>query len=280
MSRPLAVQVEALDYRYPRRLLAPPRPALQAVDLVARAGEIVGILGPHGSGKSTLLKILAGVLQPRSGRVAVLGQAPGARALGRRVSFQPEGPLPFPSLTGLEFLRMLGALRGVDRQEVRRAAAEWLERVGLGDAGGIAVRAYSTGMARRLALAATLFTNPDVLLLDEPTAGIDPPGSLQARELLAAQRDRGACVLLASHLLDEVEHLCDRVYLLQRGSVRRHGTLDGLLGTGGRTLTMEGLDDPGLARVRETVAAAGGRIVGEAPARRGLGVRFRELDRP
>jgi ABC-2 type transport system ATP-binding protein len=280
MSGSLAVQVEALDYRYPRRLLAPPRPALRAVDFAARAGEITGVLGPNGSGKSTLLKVLAGVLRPRGGRVAILGHAPGDRALTRRVAFQPEGPLPFPLLTGHEFLRMFGALRGLDRATARRSADEWVERVGLADARDVAVRAYSTGMARRLALAATLCTQPDVVLLDEPTTGIDPPGSLQARELLAAQRARGACVVLASHQLDEVEQLCDRVWLLQAGCVRRHGTLDELLGTGGHTLTVDGLDDAGLARVRAAVTAAGGRVAGEAPARRGLRDLFRELQRP
>jgi ABC-2 type transport system ATP-binding protein len=280
MSASLAVQVEALAYRYPRRWFVPPRPALLGVDLWARPGEIVGILGPNGSGKSTLLKVLAGVLAPAAGRVTVLGRAPGDRGLARRVSFQPEGPLPFPTLTGWELLRMLAALRGVDRGTARANAASWLQRVGLDGARDVAVRAYSTGMARRLALAATLCTEPDVLLLDEPTAGIDPPGSLQARELLAAQRERGACVLLASHQLDEVEQLCDRVYVLQGGCVRRHGTLDELLATGGRNLVLEGLDEPALARVRAAVAAAGGRVVTEAPARRGLTDLFRELGAP
>ncbi len=272
-----AVEVRHLTVSYRRPFRRATVTALQAVDLQVAPGTILGILGPNGSGKSTLLRVLAGLQRPTAGTAAILGRPADDAELLALVSFQPEGPLPMPQLGAPEFLAWIGHLARMPGALVRAAAARWLERLDLVHAGRRPVRTFSTGMRQRLALAAALLTGPQVLLLDEPTAGLDPVGSATVMEILTELAGAGVTVILASHHLQEVEQICREVVVLQGGRVRARGTLDELLGTGEQTLVVRGLDGEGLAAVDATVRQAGGAVVHRGATREHLFALFRRL---
>ena len=269
------LEVHDLSVVY-RSFGARPVPALDSVTFAAEAGQILGILGPNGSGKSTLFAVLAGSLLPTSGQARVLGCDPTHAGLLARVGFQPEGPLPFRDATPRAFLRRFVDLFGLAAKPGRKRADDLLDRLGLGPvAQSRAVRRLSTGMARRLALAAALLPEPEVLLLDEPTAGLDPDGSLLVMDILRAHAKSGGTVLLASHHLLEIEDLCERVLLLDAGKVMASGTLEELLGTGETRLTVAGLPPEGIAHLQRTVVDAGGRVIACEPRREHLFAWFR-----
>ncbi len=251
--------------------------ALQRVDLRVAAGSIAGVLGPNGSGKTTLLKVLCGLLRPTEGTVRVLGSTPTDRALVQRVGYQAEGPLPFSSLSGPDYLHYMGSLMGLERQVVVERSRAWIARLDLEHAGRRPLGTYSQGMARRLALAAALLPEPEVLLLDEPTSGLDPNGSLEVMQILEELAGRGAAVILASHHLQEVEQLCQQVAVLHRGRVAASGSIDELLGTGEQTLVIAGLDGSGLESVETRVREVGGQIVSRQRTRQHLFALFRKL---
>lgn len=273
-----AIAVESLQVTYAARFRTPAVAALADLHLEVAAGEIVGVLGPNGSGKTTLLRVLSGNQRPDAGSVRILGRSPTDRALVRRVGYQPEGALPFPGLSAREFLSYLGDLMGLPRKLAAAQSDRWLERLELRSTGRRHISTYSTGMLRRLALAAALLGQPEVLLLDEPTSALDPAGSLTVVEILQGLAADGCAILMASHQLDEVEQLCRRVYLLDQGRCRAQGTLDELLGTDERTLVVRGLDDDALAEVGRTVAAAGGEVVRSGRQRQHLFALFRRLE--
>jgi len=251
--------------------------ALKKVNFSINAGEIFGYLGPNGSGKTTLLRVLGGLLRPATGRAQVLGCDPAERSLVTRVGYQPEGAMPFPTLSGLEFLQYMGDMMRLPKTMTRDAAPRWLGRLGLGKTGKKAIRNYSTGMCRRLALAVALLADPEVLLLDEPTSGLDPVGSLLVMEILRECAKAGTAVLLASHHLQEVEQICGRIYLLGNGKVISAGSLDDLLGTGELNLVVRNLDDSGLAAVEAVVQESGGEIVRRGKEREHLFALFRRV---
>ncbi len=253
--------------------------ALRDLELEVRPGEVVGVLGPNGSGKSSLLRVLAGTLRPTSGRVEVLGRAPTDRALVQRVGYQPEGPLPFPGLSAPELLALCSSLMELEPGAARARAAALLDRLDLRRAGRRPLGKFSTGMARRLALATALLAEPEVLLLDEPTAGLDPEGSLVVREIVQQATARGAAVLMASHDLQEVEQLCTRVCVLSDGRRCADGRLDDLLGTGARTFVVRGLDDDGVDRARAAIERVGGEVVRVGADREHVYALFRRLHR-
>jgi ABC-2 type transport system ATP-binding protein len=171
-----------------------------------------------------------------------------------------------------------GDLLGLPKTRTKASSAHLLERFGLQDAGSRPIRQYSSGMCRRLALAATLITEPKVLLLDEPTAGLDPQGSELVVEILAERAAAGCAVLMASHHLQEVEQICNRVLLLHQGRIAMAGTLDELLGTGATRLVFTGLDDADIAGVEARVEDAGGTVVERGVEREHLFALFRRLD--
>lgn len=273
-----ALEATNLQVTFPTGFRKPPFQALRGLDLRVETGEIVGILGPNGSGKTTLLRVLAGLQRPQSGQATVLGHPPDHRDLVRRVGYQPEGPLPFPNLTGREFAHYMGDLLRLPAARTREAAARWLDRLGLGQTGKKAIRNFSTGMRRRLALAVSLLDDPEVLLLDEPTSGLDPEGSLLVMDILRERAAAGTTVLLASHHLQEVEQTCDRVYLFGGGEVLAEGTFDELLGTGDTHLVVRGLEADGLTTVTESIRAAGGEVVRQGQEREHLFALFRRTE--
>lgn len=278
-SQPPAIVVEKLGVAFSTAFRQPPLWALRAVDLRVESGEIVGVLGPNGSGKTTLLNVLGGLLRPTEGSARVLDRSPQDRSLIQRVGVQLEGPLPFPTLSGPEFLQYMGDLMHLAKVRTKAASSVWLERFQLDHAARRPIRQYSTGMRRRLALAAALLADPDVLLLDEPTAGLDPEGSMIACEAIRQRASAGGAVILASHHLQEVEQICDRVYLLEGGQVARVGTLDELLGTGDQKLVVRGLDSAGMGTLEAAVEAAGGEVVEQGAHREHLFALFRKLRR-
>ncbi|MBL9076823.1 MAG: ABC transporter ATP-binding protein [Planctomycetes bacterium] len=254
--------------------------ALQPLDLEIARGRIVGVLGPNGSGKTTLLRVLAGLQAPTGGVALVLDRPPTDRALRTRVAFQPEGPLPLDVLSAPEYLAWVGAELGLPNATSDARAGLWLDRLDLRSAGRRWIRTFSTGMQRRLALAAALLGEPELLLLDEPTNGLDPFGSEIVMQVLRERAAAGATVLMASHQLLEVEEICDEVLLLQDGVLRARGTLAELLGTGAQSLVVQGLDADGLRRLGDAARGLGGEVLAVEPRRRHLFALFRRFAAP
>jgi len=273
-----AISCKQLAVTFRGRGRVPTVPALQPLDLEVAAGRIVGVLGPNGSGKTTLLRVLAGLQPPTAGSVTVLGLPPAHDALRRRTGFQPEGPLPIGVLSAPEYLAYVGAELGLANAESDRRAANWLRRLDLEHAGRRWIRTFSTGMGKRLALAAALLGDPEVLLLDEPTAGLDPFGSADVVAILRERAAAGTTIVMASHHLQEVEEICDEVLVMHRGAVHARGTLGDLLGTEARSLVVRDLDDGAMAKLANEAERLGGTVVGTERQRRHLFALFRGLD--
>jgi ABC-2 type transport system ATP-binding protein len=212
--------------------------ALNGVDLALGRGEALGLIGPNGSGKSTLLRLLAGLERASAGCARVFGADVGTRAARRRVGHVPDGA-PFPAeLAPLAVLELLGALHGLARAERRRSAHAWLERVGLAREARTPLGRFSLGMLRRFALAQACLHAPEVLLLDEPSAGLDAEGHVVLDELLSAARARGVTLILASHGAPELVAHCRESCVLFAGRVAAHGPTGAWLGPEGRLLAL------------------------------------------
>jgi ABC-2 type transport system ATP-binding protein len=207
-----------------------PLRALGGVSLDVEPATVFGLLGQNGAGKTTLIKILLGMLAPTSGSAHLLGRPVGSVAARRDVGYLPEDHRLPEYHTGPSLLDVYGGLQGLPRQERRRRAAELLERLGLAGREKLRIRGYSKGMKQRLGLAQALLHRPSVLFLDEPTDGVDPVGRKQIRDLLLAERARGVTIFINSHLLGEVEQLCDRVAILRKGQLAIVGTVAEVVG--------------------------------------------------
>ena len=214
----LAIDVQDATKTYRGRVQA-----LRGVSLAVREGEVFGLLGPNGAGKSTLVKILMTVVRPTSVRGTVLGEPVGTQRVLERVGYLPEHHR-FPEyLTGAQVLDHYAALSGMPRIARRRRRAELLDLVGMQEWAGKRVRQYSKGMRQRIGVAQALMHDPDLVILDEPTDGVDPVGRRGIRWLVQQLKERGKTVLINSHLLGELEMVCDRVAILGRGRVVRQG---------------------------------------------------------
>ncbi|MFI9410230.1 ABC transporter ATP-binding protein [Nocardia gamkensis] len=200
--------------------------AVDDVSMTVASGEIYGFLGPNGAGKTTTLRMLAGLIRPSEGTATVAGHRPGDPAVVRRIGVLIEGPGFYPYLSGRDNLRVLAEYRGLGRPEVDAA----LERVGLAGRGEDKYRTYSLGMKQRLGVAAALLGSPDLLVLDEPTNGLDPGGMAEMRELITALAAEGHTVLLSSHMLSEVQAICDRVGVISQGRLLTEATVAQLRG--------------------------------------------------
>ena len=224
-----AVAVRSLTktYRHPWTLKA--TTGLENVSFEVHPGEIFGYLGPNGAGKTTTLKILTGLLKPTSGEARLLGRDIRLVESRRDLGFLPEQPYFYDYLTGPETLEMVARLSGLGGREAHAAAREWFGRVGLGDKARFVLRKYSKGMLQRLGLAAAMVHSPRLLILDEPMSGLDPFGRRDVRDLILEQRERGVTVMLSSHILPDVEALCDRVAILMRGRLERIATVGELI---------------------------------------------------
>lgn len=204
--------------------------ALQGFDLRVSAGEVFGLLGPNGAGKSTTIKILLNLIQATSGSARLFGVETTKREAREQVGFLPENPAPYDYLTGLEFVHYAGQLSGLSGAKLEQNVARVLEQVGMAKAGALQIRKYSKGMTQRIALAQALVAEPRLLILDEPTSGLDVLGRQLIRDIILAERARGATVLLCSHIIPDVEALCDKVAVLIGGKVVKEGSVSALLG--------------------------------------------------
>jgi ABC-2 type transport system ATP-binding protein len=227
--------------------------AVRGVSFEVRSGEIFGLLGPNGAGKTTTIKAVLGLIFPNRGTVRLFGQPVGPAGL-RRVGYLPENPYVYQYLRPLEFLDLCGRLCSMAPAARRARAAELLERVGLAHAVDRAIGKFSKGMMQRIGLAQALLHDPELLILDEPMSGLDPIGRRSVRDLLMEQRRRGKTLLLTSHILSDVEMLCDRVAVVQRGQVTDYGSLHELLRPEVRRTEVE-LEGVGPA-LREALEAA------------------------
>jgi ABC-2 type transport system ATP-binding protein len=240
-----AVWCSDLRKRYGRRT------AVDGVSFTVGRGEVVGLLGPNGAGKTSVIKILLGLVRPDAGEVLLLGRPardPGARA---RVGYLPELFRYQPWLTAAEVLALHARLAGVAVPAEERR--ECLATVGLADRAGDRVGGFSKGMQQRLGLAVALVARPELVVLDEPTSALDPIGRADVRDLLLSLKARRIAVLLNSHLIGEVERVCDRVVILDKGRVAASGTLAELLGRRELRLRLDGVS----ARAEARLAAAG-----------------------
>ncbi len=202
--------------------------ALRGIDMRVGRGEIFGLLGPNGAGKSTLVKILMTVIRPTRARGTVLGRAVGHKATLSRVGYLPEHHR-FPDyLTGRQVVEFYGAMCGVSRRDRKKRAAELLDFAGMSKWADTRVRGYSKGMRQRVGIAQTLVNNPDLVIWDEPTDGVDPVGRRDIRQMTVELKKRGTTVMLNSHLLSELEMVCDRVAILVQGRVSSQGTIEEL----------------------------------------------------
>ncbi|WP_218082650.1 ABC transporter ATP-binding protein [Anthocerotibacter panamensis] len=206
--------------------------SLKGCSLEVYRGETFGLLGPNGAGKTTLLKVLLGIAQPTTGTATLLGQPLGDRSTKARIGYLPENPYFYDYLTGVEVLAFTAQLFGLDRTVTRKRIPELLERVGLSQAaGGKQLRKYSKGMLQRIGFAQALINDPELVFLDEPMSGLDPMGRYQIRELILSLKHQGKTVFFNSHILSDVESICDRVGILAQGELMALGSLDELLGT-------------------------------------------------
>ncbi|HYM81062.1 MAG TPA: ABC transporter ATP-binding protein [Candidatus Limnocylindria bacterium] len=202
---------------------------LEGLDLDVRRGEVLGYLGPNGAGKTTTLKLLTGLHKPTRGTAWLLGVPIHETASRRRIGFLPEQPYFYDYLNGIEYLEFAGCLSGLSGGDAHRQARHWLGRAGLGERPRLVLRKYSKGMLQRLGLAAALLHDPELLILDEPMSGLDPFGRRDVRELIQEQKERGVTVLFSSHILPDVEILCDRVAILLQGRLTRVATVGELV---------------------------------------------------
>src|SRR4051794_39105799 len=204
--------------------------ALDDLNLTISRGEVFGLLGPNGSGKSTTIKLLLGLIFPTMGAASILGEPAGSTAINEKIGFLPEESYLYRFLNGEETLYFYGRLFKIPRKELKRRVPELLDIVGLDQKSRKRkLREYSKGMARRIGLAQALINNPDLILLDEPTTGLDPIGTREMKDLIISLRDQGKTVLLCSHLLADVQDVCDRITILFKGKMQTLGEVRDLI---------------------------------------------------
>ncbi len=213
----------------------PKAKAVNGVDLTIRRGQVFGLLGPNGSGKSTTVKMLLGLLYPTRGSLMVLGSSPSSVETKRRIGYLPEESYLYRYLTAAETLDFFGSLFGLPPEERRRRCVQLLEMVGLGTSGNRQVGEFSKGMARRVGIAQALINDPDLVILDEPTSGLDPIGCREVKDIIQLLAKRGKTIILCSHLLADVEDVCDEVVIMYGGRVQARGKLSELLTIGEKT---------------------------------------------
>lgn len=235
--------------------------AVDAIDLDVHRGEIFGLLGPNGSGKSTTIKLALGLLHPTHGTVAVFGQRPSSVAAKRKIGYLPEESYLYRFLNARETLDYYGRLFYQNRTQRRQRIDMLLDMVGLASVQRRPVGEYSKGMQRRIGLAQALINDPDLLVLDEPTTGLDPIGTRQVKDLIHELSRRGKTVILCSHLLADVEDVCDRVAIMFGGKIHKEGTIDALLTRAGTTaIQTDDLDAATIAKVEKVLEANGHHI--------------------
>lgn len=226
--------------------------ALDGVSLSVAPGEVFGLLGPNGAGKTTTFKILMGLIRPTSGEARILGASVQEVTMRRRIGYLPEQPYFYDYLTAREFLLYCGALCDLPKAAASQRTDELLDQVGLSDSADKQLRKFSKGMLQRVGLAQALIHNPEVLFLDEPMSGLDPLGRREVRDLIVGLRAQGKAIFFSSHILTDVEAMCDRVAILNQGRQVESGKLSDILKTRSNELevVVNGISEPALAEIR------------------------------
>jgi ABC-2 type transport system ATP-binding protein len=258
-----AVEVESLTKVFP----IPFHPArgivaVRDLNLQIEAGEVYGLLGPNGSGKSTTLKIILGLIWPTRGQTKIFGHDSALVKSRESVGFLPENPYFYKFLTGEETLRFFGKLCRLSGSRLNERVTELIELVGLTHARHQRLSTYSKGMLQRIGLAQALINEPKLVVLDEPTAGVDPAGSRDIRDIIVDLKQRGVTVVLSSHLLGQVQEVCDRIGILAKGTLVREGRLAELLAIGNRSeLVLEGASESLLAEIEKLATSSSAKLV-------------------
>ncbi len=206
-----------------------PMRALDALCLEVREGEIFGFLGPNGAGKSTTIKLLMHLLHPTSGTARILGQSVDSVSMHQHIGYLPENPYFYDYLTPRELLTYVGRLFGLRQPDLSNKVESLIEDVGLSRAGDLQLRKFSKGMVQRIGIAQALINDPKIVFLDEPMSGLDPLGRMDVRRIIMALKARGVTVFFSSHILPDVEAICDRVAILNRGRLQEQGALEDIL---------------------------------------------------
>ena len=257
-----AVTVSGLTKVFPVPFHREPVVAVRNLDLRIEPSEVYGLLGPNGSGKSTTLKIILGLVSPTRGRTEIFGRDSSLVESREAVGFLPENPYFYKYLTGEETLRFFGKLCGLSGARLRKRANELLELVGLTNARGRRLRTYSKGMLQRIGLAQALIHEPKLIVLDEPTTGVDPAGSRHIRNLIIDLKRRGITVLLSSHLLAQAQEICDRVGILADGVLVREGRLQELIAIENQTeLILENASDALVERINALATSSNAKLI-------------------
>jgi ABC-2 type transport system ATP-binding protein len=254
--------------------------AVRSLSLEVPAGEVYGLLGPNGSGKSTTMKILLGLVTPTAGSTEIFGVSSRQVESREQVGFLPENPYFYKYLTGLETLLFFGKLCGYHGSELEDRAVELLKVVGLESAADRRLSGYSKGMLQRIGLGQALIGNPKLLVLDEPTAGVDPAGSHQIRDLILQFKEQGITVLLCSHLLSQVQEICDRIGILNEGALLLEGRVNELVSAHNQTeMLFENATPEFLSEMERRAAECGVRVLDRRMPQRDLERFFLEVTR-
>ena len=225
----LAIELKDVEKRFSVNLGVGRRVALDRMSFGVRPGEIYGFLGPNGAGKTTSIKVLTSLLKQDSGVARVFGADPTERETRKRLGFLPESPVFYDQLSGREFLHFCGRLCGMEGGALRKRAGALLERVGLAGAADLQIRRYSKGMNQRVGIAQALLHGPDLVILDEPMSGLDPIGRAEIRDLIVELGREGKTVFFSTHIIPDVEIICDRIGLVNRGRLVAEGSVEELL---------------------------------------------------
>ncbi|PAZ02913.1 MAG: ABC transporter ATP-binding protein [Opitutia bacterium AMD-G3] len=278
MTATSAISVQGLtkDFRVGLRGLK-----LRAVDnltLEIPRGQVFGLLGPNGCGKSTTLKIVLGLVPATTGTISILGSPSATAEARKRTGFLPEAPYFHKFLTGRELVEYCARLSGVPADKVTAAVEASLELAAMTEAANRPIGTYSKGMLQRIGLAQAIVHDPELVILDEPTAGVDPVGSAAIGRMIHAMRAKGKTIVLCSHLLGQVEQVCDRVAIMDRGRLVLEGRVDEVLAQRDRhVITVEALSPAARAAAEAALAAHGATVSSITHPRRSLEDLFREL---
>ncbi|RZO14989.1 MAG: ABC transporter ATP-binding protein [Verrucomicrobiaceae bacterium] len=252
-----AVQINNLTKIFPVPFRKEKVIAVNDLSLCVEAGEVYGLIGPNGSGKSTTMKVLLGLISATSGSSAVFGLSSSETASRGSVGFLPENPYFYKYLTGAETLSFYGKLCGLSRRKIKERTSELLSLVDLENAKDRRLGGYSKGMLQRIGLAQALVGDPRLVVLDEPTAGVDPAGSRKIRDLIIELKQRGISVILSSHLLEQVQEVCDRVGIIFEGKLVKEGKLEELIEIESQTeIILEHAEPKILDQINELVQAS------------------------
>ncbi|MFH1531948.1 MAG: ABC transporter ATP-binding protein [Pseudomonadota bacterium] len=235
--------------------------AVRGISLTVEPGEVFGFLGPNGAGKTTSIKMIMGLIQPTAGRALVFGRPATDPDVRRRVGFLPEQPYFYDYLKPRELLRFMGGLQGLSGAALDKQVDELIDMVGLGHARDRTLRKFSKGMLQRAGIAQAFLGDPDLVILDEPLSGLDPIGRKEMKDILTRAKARGKTLFFSSHILSDIEMICDRVAIVDKGRIVRHGVTRDLVAEGATEVEIEAatdredLDDAlgGLGRIAERV---------------------------